>query len=1040
MEFYSKETVKYTKFGRPFAYVHKLGSLTTKSKLCMEHRYKTRCDSFNLDFRFLLTQVSEPFLQLFCQLIPVKEELLIAKVLHYIVITLDKRNVNVSSNCVLTLTEYLKSYLEHCGEWLHADILLALSSVLHGNSSIVEKYLDKLIGENGLLLKFCSVDFKDVGVRILALNCIGSIAVKSVNGPSLPINYIKICYQILLNAITEIKPLSPDEIAQSKVFLSALKGLQNALLCCKNIHIEDLGVLLGALKFHTILGYPGSVNSHITSLYPTPIGQYLPSTSTNLKNETEVSLQNMTSQPQVKRNKKKHCNQNRRKRNNDKVSSRSEDSANNSFQTNYSSEEPTSNFTWMLASSSESEYSDTEGGQRGKLKSLQVKVRLSAFGTLLTVIKVRSAAVSVVCAMIEQAKQFLFLADDSQSHRTAFTSFSITVADMIKELHRCLTLAVIAETSSMSLTQLIKCLSVLVASTPYHKLKRGLLTKVVRNVRPLLSHRVHSVQVASLSVMASIISKNPPLDEILELMYHSTSNGTSQDVNTNDGIWLFDACISNVIVRTEEGHEARSDIALPIRLESLQVLSLFVECQFLRIRHHIDLLTKLIDGCLLDSDFGIQLHGVKLLKSIACSMLQEVSNQEGVDEHLINQAMQFWTKCLNGPLPSLLQKLDQKALQTVGCDCLASISSIIFEKLPIDKRVLCVTLTLGLTHDNDKNLKSSAIRALGMFVVFPILRKDALFLADVTDIVITAMSDENLMVRIKTAWSLANLTDTLLYYKENVNDEEEISFEELFPFDLLHELFKVCTNSSKDSDKVKYNIVRALGNLLRIIPLSFIEQCETRKGSVFKAFDCLTESVLTGLDKVRWNACYSAGNFFHNDKLMEECPAQFNNVFSALIKMLTSCPNYKVRINAASALSILNCRSHFGPDVEKYLVHLKCLLNALDTLEDITDFNEFKHMETLRNQVIRCILHLLSLARESDVNEILTCVESKISQLKNAIIKFRNCTNIEKPDECIAKALKNIERISSNQAGNLLITVLTDLLKPECCNFMQSND
>ncbi|KAG1652502.1 HEAT repeat-containing protein 6 [Nymphon striatum] len=1027
--------------------------------------------------------VSEPFLQLFCQLIPVKEELLIAKVLHYIVITLDKRNVNVSSNCVLTLTEYLKSYLEHCGEWLHADILLALSSVLHGNSSIVEKYLDKLIGENGLLLKFCSVDFKDVGVRILALNCIGSIAVKSVNGPSLPINYIKICYQILLNAITEIKPLSPDEIAQSKVFLSALKGLQNALLCCKNIHIEDLGVLLGALKFHTILGYPGSVNSHITSLYPTPIGQYLPSTSTNLKNETEVSLQNMTSQPQVKRNKKKHCNQNRRKRNNDKVSSRSEDSANNSFQTNYSSEEPTCNFTWMLASSSESEYSDTEGGQRGKLKSLQVKVRLSAFGTLLTVIKatekrlmfgywssflpntpsssnesfihtrtilyslikdsspkVRSAAVSVVCAMIEQAKQFLFLADDSQSHRTAFTSFSITVADMIKELHRCLTLAVIAETSSMSLTQLIKCLSVLVASTPYHKLKRGLLTKVVRNVRPLLSHRVHSVQVASLSVMASIISKNPPLDEILELMYHSTSNGTSQDVNTNDGIWLFDACISNVIVRTEEGHEARSDIALPIRLESLQVLSLFVECQFLRIRHHIDLLTKLIDGCLLDSDFGIQLHGVKLLKSIACSMLQEVSNQEGVDEHLINQAMQFWTKCLNGPLPSLLQKLDQKALQTVGCDCLASISSIIFEKLPIDKRVLCVTLTLGLTHDNDKNLKSSAIRALGMFVVFPILRKDALFLADVTDIVITAMSDENLMVRIKTAWSLANLTDTLLYYKENVNDEEEISFEELFPFDLLHELFKVCTNSSKDSDKVKYNIVRALGNLLRIIPLSFIEQCETRKGSVFKAFDCLTESVLTGLDKVRWNACYSAGNFFHNDKLMEECPAQFNNVFSALIKMLTSCPNYKVRINAASALSILNCRSHFGPDVEKYLVHLKCLLNALDTLEDITDFNEFKHMETLRNQVIRCILHLLSLARESDVNEILTCVESKISQLKNAIIKFRNCTNIEKPDECIAKALKNIERISSNQAGNLLITVLTDLLKPECCNFMQSND
>lgn len=40
------------------------------------------------------------------------------------------------------------------------------------------QYLDKLIGDDGLLLKFCSADFKDIGIRILALHCIGSIVIK----------------------------------------------------------------------------------------------------------------------------------------------------------------------------------------------------------------------------------------------------------------------------------------------------------------------------------------------------------------------------------------------------------------------------------------------------------------------------------------------------------------------------------------------------------------------------------------------------------------------------------------------------------------------------------------------------------------------------------------------------------------------------------------------------------------------------------------------------------------------------------------------
>lgn len=46
---------------------------------------------------------------------------------------------------------------------------------------------------------------------------------------------------------------------------------------------------------------------------------------------------------------------------------------------------------WQMVSSSESEYSDTEGGNRAKLKSMQTKVRVSAFSALFSVIKVGMA-------------------------------------------------------------------------------------------------------------------------------------------------------------------------------------------------------------------------------------------------------------------------------------------------------------------------------------------------------------------------------------------------------------------------------------------------------------------------------------------------------------------------------------------------------------------------------------------------------------------------------------------------------------------------
>ena len=40
-----------------------------------------------------------------------------------------------------------------------------------------------------------------------------------------------------------------------------------------------------------------------------------------------------------------------------------------------------------------------------------------------------------------------------------------------------------------------------------------------------------------------------------------------------------------------------------------------------------------------------------------------------------------------------------------------------------DKHMLCVTLLLGMTNDEDHNVRAAAVRALGVYVLYPCLRE-----------------------------------------------------------------------------------------------------------------------------------------------------------------------------------------------------------------------------------------------------------------------------------------------------------------------------
>lgn len=68
-------------------------------------------------------------------------------------------------------------------------------------------------------------------------------------------------------------------------------------------------------------------------------------------------------------------------------------------------------------------------------------------------------SLQVLSALLEGSRQFLSVAEDTSAPRQAFTPFSAILAASLRELHRCLLLALLAESSSQTLTQIIKVMT-----------------------------------------------------------------------------------------------------------------------------------------------------------------------------------------------------------------------------------------------------------------------------------------------------------------------------------------------------------------------------------------------------------------------------------------------------------------------------------------------------------------------------------------------------------------------------------------------------
>ncbi|XP_060941928.1 HEAT repeat-containing protein 6 [Limanda limanda] len=1001
-------------------------------------------------------------------LVPLTQEHLVIKLCQLIHHLLYQLKVIMDEQTLIVLLKYTTSALKVCSTWTHSDVLLALSTVVYGNGPQCHQQLSELLLEDGVLLLYSAPSQPNLELRRVALTCLANMFYRIPGQAPLDDEYRSLCFNVFLKNLQSPMPPDTDELFYCMVIQSALKGLH----CClsggrwKFGEVEELGSVLATIKRLMFQAVPGVNVEWPDVLYPAPLPQYegLSAPKPAEPPETPEPKKDAAVPGKSSGNKKKKSRGKAKKTSTEQSrGDDGEEGGRGEAESFTSPSDPSFYPSWKLKSS-DSEFSDAEGNAQSKLRCHHGRVRQGAvqclialvksvekrmlYGywfsfipespiggppplTLVTIIlkdpspKVRACALQVLSAMLDGSRQFLAVAEDTASPRTSYTPFSLSLATTIRELHRALSLALVAETATQTIIQVFKCLACLVFNAPYHRLRPGLLSPLWKQMRCYLGHRDVNVRVSVLTLYGALVLTHAPFPEVQLLLQQPESSsgsftqhdsalswrrrdGESSPSRTpltpsqrsscthsprvlhtpgeedSSPPWLLQLCMS-LVTQPREDHQSDSEGAgtgggvvlepAPILVEALQLLSHLVRGYFSLVQASLLDIGQMCAHCLGESNPFMQLHATKLLVELGTGIIQQYSAESKVPENLrvpMSQVVQFWSEILSGPLNGPLQNEQHTMLQMSACDSLSSILPQAFAQLPDKTQMMCVTVLLGLTYSEKYLVKKSAVRALGVYILFPCLREDVMFLADTANTVLAALNDRSPNVRAKAAWTLGNLTDTLTVNIESVG----VDFQEELSDMLLLKMLQAATLASDDKDIVKSHAVRALGNLLR-----FLRESQLTKSAFQRPLDDAVRALVKTVQaeaimKVRWNTCYALGNAFRNPALPLDSPLFSQDVFSALCHVVTFCKNYKVRIKSAAALAVPARRGCYG-DIKQFSFVWHSLATALENSEDTNDFLEYRYCASLRHTLSQALLHLLGVSQSQDMPAIGASLDSE---------------------------------------------------------------
>ncbi|KOB75437.1 putative HEAT repeat containing 6 [Operophtera brumata] len=769
-----------------------------------------------------------------CHNIKPGDEFISAKTSHLINSILIKQNIQFPTDFLWKVVLWHVECLRKCSDIILPDILHNMQCILQANPLADTEKPHTLSNKNPL--QIC----------LIALKCIVSLVSTTDEAKNaediLKPEVKKQISQVVVNLLMSGSTKSQDVFLYCKVVISALRVLSQLYFNDQNVEIP-LPEVMGISWYFALYGL---VNLE------------------SLKKEIPV------------------CDRSLKK----DVDSFENNSAYKPASCNYLEPQRAKN-CWALTS--DSDVSDMESSGEAKLIALKSRVRQSASNLLLVLVKMfgywwallpdspdpskwltedsakktlaycavvdpiassRASVLSVILALLSGSRIYLSQAETSKKDNASFIPFSTSLGYIITCMHRVLNSILEAERSHAVILVALKCCAALVQATPYHKMKEGLISELVKSARKFLIHRV-----GALITMGCVLSIDTKKDEVLKSIDKDT---VFLNINTSQTPNLNMSQTPNINISQTPNTDLKSDGDCDDFEEGYSDDEMFTA-------------VEQSDKCVMAEatnyfsswilDISVAFHHlpdllsshITLLGDILCEMLQ----YEHQDVTLVT------------PLSTVLQCHENSPAKAVVCDCIANIGEKSFKELP----VLCCTLLVGSCSDMEATVRAAAVRALAMAVMFRTLRE----------------------VR------------THLIYQRDDPECEDIDD------DLLLRLLQVSIQCAADNDKVKMSATRGLGNLLRLIKNENLVRKPQMKtlceAAIGKLLDCTCK--VTNM-KVRWNACYAMGNAMKNDQLFTCFNGWQSQVYPNLSTLAQECKNLKVRINACVALRAPSQRTHYG--------------------------------------------------------------------------------------------------------------------------------
>ncbi|MPC27846.1 HEAT repeat-containing protein 6 [Portunus trituberculatus] len=182
-------------------------------------------------------------------------------------------------------------------------------------------------------------------------------------------------------------------------------------------------------------------------------------------------------------------------------------------------------------------------------------------------LSVRMAALQVINTFLLDSCKVLTLAVESEG-KSSYTTLGHQLGVSLRELHRCLALALLSEKFPSALVRTLKTIELLVENVNYSKLQPGLLSKLVTHVKYFMRYKEAVVRANAFSVMVSVLMIKPQVEELQDLLLrYQTPTATAPPAV------LPPPSMEEEVPGEEEDEEEENDENLKKEMENLNLLS-----------------------------------------------------------------------------------------------------------------------------------------------------------------------------------------------------------------------------------------------------------------------------------------------------------------------------------------------------------------------------------------------------------------------------------------------------------------------------------